>query len=123
MKAKSFLIGLTAGIVGGTIAVMLSTPQSGQQLRSTIKVNSASTKYKLQDVKDQISQVKQAVTHLKNESKNNIPLIINNLKQTIQTFTTEIEPTKNNLQQEIESLQNSISEIEKNFAQYSNKSN
>ncbi|HCX49257.1 MAG TPA: hypothetical protein DG757_09525 [Bacillus sp. (in: Bacteria)] len=31
---------------------------------------------------------------------------------------TEIEPNKNNLQQELDALQNSISEIEKNIAQF-----
>lgn len=117
MKAKPFLFGLGAGIVGGTIAVLLSTPQSGQQLRA----NAESTKDKLLDVKQQAGTVKQSVHSLTNEIKNNIPLIINDLKQTITTFTEEIEPSKNNLQQEIEALQNSISEIEKNVAQFTEK--
>lgn len=123
MKAKPFLIGLTAGIVGGTIAVLFSTPQSGQQFRSNLKTNTDSTKEKLQDVKLQVNNVKQSVNTLTNEAKNNIPQIINDLKQSINTFSKEIEPTKNNLQQEIEALQNSISVIEKNIAQYTDKKN
>lgn len=123
MKAKPFLIGLTAGIVGGTIAVLFSTPQSGQQLRSNLKANTDTTKEKLQDVKWQVNNVKDSVNSLTNEAKNNIPQIINELKQSITTFSTEIEPNKNNLQQEIEALQNSISLIEKNIAQYTDKKN
>ncbi|MGE8036083.1 gas vesicle protein [Lysinibacillus sp. KCTC 33748] len=121
MKAKPFLFGLGAGIVGGTIAVLLSTPQSGQQLRANLRANAESTKDKLLDVKQQAGTVKQSVHSLTNEIKNNIPLIINDLKQTITTFTEEIEPSKNNLQQEIDALQNSISEIEKNVAQFTEK--
>lgn len=123
MKAKPFLIGLTAGIVGGTIAVLFSTPQSGQQLRSSLKSNTDSTKEKFQDIKFQVNNVKDSVSSLTNEAKNNIPQIINELKQSINTFTEEIEPTKNNLQQEIEALQNSISVIEKNIAQHTDKKN
>ncbi|MFJ7952262.1 YtxH domain-containing protein [Lysinibacillus sp. NPDC096418] len=121
MKAKPFLIGLTAGIVGGTIAILFSTPQSGQQLRATLKSTTDSTKGKFQDVKLQVNNVKDSVNTLTNEAKNNIPQIINDLKQSINTFSAEIEPTKNNLQQEIEALQNSIGVIEKNIAQYTDK--
>ncbi len=121
MKAKPFLIGLTTGIVGGAIAVLFSTPQSGQQLRANLRANAEITKDKLFDVKQQVDTVKQSVSSLTNEVKNNIPQIINDLKQTISTFTEEIEPSKNNLQQEIEALQNSINEIEKNVAQFTEK--
>lgn len=121
MKTKPFLIGLTAGLVGGTIAVLFSTPQSGRHLRTNLKSNTANTKEKLQDVKLQVNNVKQSINTLTNEAKNNIPQIINELRTSINNFSTEIEPTKNNLQQEIEALQNSISLIEKNIAQYTNK--
>lgn len=118
MKTKTFLIGLTAGLVGGTIAALFSTPQSGQQLRSTIKSNTERTKENFQDVKLQLSNVNESIHTLTNEAKNNIPLIINDLKTSIDSFSTEIEPSKNNLQQEIKALQNSISSIEKNIAKY-----
>lgn len=121
MKTKPFLIGLTAGLVGGTIAVLFSTPQSGQQLRFNLKSNADSTKEKFQDVKLQVGNVKHSINTLTNEAKNNIPQIINDLRTSINKFSTEIEPTKNNLQQEIEALQNSISLIEKNIAQYTEK--
>lgn len=121
MKAKPFLFGLVTGIVGGTIAVLFSTPQPGRQLRTNLRENAEITKGKLFEVKHQVDNVKQSVNTLTNEVKNNIPQIINELKQTITTFTDEIEPTKNNLQQEIEALQNTISEIEKNVAQITEK--
>ncbi|UZM98977.1 YtxH domain-containing protein [Lysinibacillus sp. MHQ-1] len=86
MKAKPFLIGLATGIIGGTAAVLFSTPQSGQQLRTTLKQNVDQTKGMLLDVKQQVGTVKHSVNTLTNEVKNNIPQIINDLKQTITTF-------------------------------------
>ena len=121
MKTKTFLIGLTAGLVGGTIAALFSTPQSGQQLRSKIKSNTDCTKENFKDVKLQVNNVKQSINTLTNEAKNNIPQIINDLKTSIDTFSSETESSRNNLQQEIEALQNSVSLIEKNIAEYREK--
>ena len=115
MKAKTFLIGLTAGVVGGTIAIILSTPQSGKEFRSNLKTNVATSKDMLDDVTEQIKHVKSAIINFTSEAKNNIPQIITELMDSIQTFQHDIEPEKNNLQQEIETLQNTISEIEKNL--------
>ncbi|GLC89876.1 YtxH domain-containing protein [Lysinibacillus piscis] len=118
MKAKPFLVGLAAGIVGGAAAILFSTPQSGQDLRTTLCTNFSTTKEKMSDVRQQTKVVNQSIQTFTNEAKNNIPKIITDLKQSITTFTQEIEPTKNNLQQDLEALQKSISEIEQNIAQF-----
>lgn len=115
MKAKSFLLGLTAGLVSGAAVVLFSAPQSGAQLRQTITTNTTSTKSKLQNVKSEIQNVKEAIATLKSEAQNNMPSIINELKENLTTFKQEIEPETEKLIQEIEGLQNSIKEIEKNI--------
>lgn len=117
MKAKPFLIGLTAGIIGGAAAIIFTAPQSGEQLRSNLARNTASAKDKLNDVKAQAMNVKQSFTTLSYEAKNNIPQIINELKDTFTNFKQDIEPGTVKLQQEIENLQKSIAEIEKNLPQ------
>ncbi|MEK4230662.1 YtxH domain-containing protein [Solibacillus sp. FSL H8-0538] len=116
MKAKSLLIGLTAGIVGGAVAVLLTTPQSGEQLRTNLIRNTNSAKEKICDVKYQASAVKQSFSVLSNEAKNNIPNIINELKETFAHFKQDIEPETVILKQEIENLQKSITEIERNLS-------
>lgn len=121
MKAKPFLIGLSAGIVGGAVAILFSAPQSGQTLRSNIKTNTSSAKDMLSDVKLQINKVTDAISSFTNEAKNNIPQIINELKDSIQSFKQEIEPNQDQLQQEIVSLQKSIDEIEQNIARFQKK--
>ena len=115
MKTKTFLIGLSAGLVGGAAAILLSTPQSGTQLRQNITTNLASTKSKLADLTSEIGNVKQSISALSSEAQNNMPSIINDLKVSLTQFKQEIEPEALTLKQEIEKLQNSISEIEKNI--------
>jgi len=120
MKAKSFLLGLTTGLVGGAIAVLFSAPQSGVQLRQNIARNTAGAKSKLQDVQVEMDHVKQSILTLKSEAQNNMPSIINELKDNFTTFKAEIEPEAKILKQEIENLQNSIDEIEKIIPQSKN---
>ncbi|MEG0385330.1 MAG: YtxH domain-containing protein [Solibacillus sp.] len=115
MKTKTFLIGLSAGLVGGAAAILLSTPQSGMQLRQNITTNLASAKSKLTDLTSEIGNVKQSISALSSVAQNNMPSIINDLKVSLTQFKQEIEPEALTLKQEIEKLQNSISEIEKNI--------
>ena len=121
MKAQTFFTGLAVGIAAGMAAAIMTAPQPGKQLRSNIARNTSVWKDQLVDVKNEASNVKQSITSFSIEAKNNIPQIINELKETITTFKTEIEPDASKLKQEIEILQNSISEIEKNFSQYRNE--
>ncbi|WP_042476668.1 YtxH domain-containing protein [Bacillus ndiopicus] len=121
MKAKPFLIGLTAGIVGGAIATILSTPQSGKELRTNITNFSANAKERLNDVNFKTKNTKQSLKNLSNEVKNNIPQIIKELSQSLTSFKQQIEPETALLKQEIEGLQKSISEIEQNVSQFTDK--
>lgn len=121
MKIKPLLLGFTTGVIASTVAVLFSTPLSGNTLRTNLKTNSAASKKLLQDIKTQTTDVKQSIENFKNEAQNNIPTIINELKDSIETFQTDIEPNQEQLQQEIASLQNSIQLIEKNLSDFQKK--
>ncbi len=101
MKAKTFFLGVTVGVVGGLATAIFTTPQSGEQLRSNIVRTAQTTKGNLHDVKQQVFTVKDSVIHLKNEAKNNIPKIISDLKTSISKFTQEIEPDATKLKRGI----------------------
>ena len=117
MKAKTFFTGLSIGLFAGIATAIATAPQSGQQLRSTIARGTGTLKHQLTDIKNETNNVKHSITAFTGEAKNNIPKIINEMKDTIINFKKEIEPETAKLKQEIESLQNSISEIEKNLPQ------
>lgn len=120
MKVQTFFTGLAVGVAAGMVAAIMTAPQAGKQLRANINRNTSIWKDQLVDVKNETNNVKQSIISFSTEAKNNIPQIINELKETITTFKTEIEPDALKLKQEIDVLQNSISEIEKNFSQYRN---
>jgi len=117
MKVKNLVAGVATGIVGGLAIATLIAPQSGHDLRSSIKSNTTNFKNKIADVGAEANNVKASIATLTSVAKNNIPQIVNDLKETIQRFQKEIEPNTNHLQQEIGSLQQSISEIEKNISE------
>ncbi|CEA03025.1 YtxH-like protein [Metalysinibacillus saudimassiliensis] len=117
MKAKNFLLGVTAGVVGGMAVAAFIAPQSGNDLRTTLKSNTTNLKARIAETRDEVNHVKASITTLTSVAKNNIPQIVNELKETIQRFQKEIEPNTTHLQQEIGSLQQSIGEIEKNISE------
>ena len=121
MKVQTLFTGLAVGVAAGMVAAIMTAPQTGKQLRSNIARNTSIWKDQLVDIKNETNNVKQSITDFSIEAKNNIPQIINELKETVTTFKTEIEPDALKLKQEIEILQNSINEIEKNFSQYRNE--
>ncbi|MEK9199473.1 YtxH domain-containing protein [Lysinibacillus halotolerans] len=120
MRAKPFLIGLSTGIIGGLTAIIFSTPQSGNELRSNVARNLKIAKTRLSEIQHHSSSVKESIITLKNEAKNNIPNIMNDLKGSISNFRQEIGSDTEKLKEEIEGLQRSIAEIENNLSEINN---
>lgn len=121
MRGKPFLIGLSTGVIGGIAAILLTTPQSGQQIRSNIVSNAKKAKTTLKEMKVHSQSLKESFSTIKYEAKNNIPKIINDLKYSITNFRDEIEPETLKLKEEIAGLQKTITEIENNLSEINNK--
>ncbi len=121
MRGKPFLIGLSTGVIGGIAAILFTTPQSGKQIRSNIVSNAKQAKITLSEMKSQIHTIKQSISTLNYEAKNNIPKIINDLKHSITNFKDDIEPDTLKLREEIEGLQKTITEFENNLSEINKK--
>lgn len=118
MKASTFLFGLAAGMFAGSAAVLFSTPQSGSELRTTVKSASSDWKVKLSEVKYQFSDLKQSIAKLTKESKNQVPETVEELKKSVQKWQKETAPIQANLQNEIESIQMAMEELEKSLMKH-----
>lgn len=118
MKASTFLFGLAAGLFAGSAAVLFSTPQSGSELRTTVKSASSDWKVKLSEVKYQFSDLKQSIAKLTKESKNQVPETVEELKKSVQKWQKETAPIQANLQNEIESIQMAMEELEKSLMKH-----
>lgn len=116
MRTKPFLLGLSAGIVGGLATAIFTAPQSGNQLRSNIVNNTRECKLTLNELAAQTKAVGKAFSSLKYEVKNNIPKVFSELKTSFSNYKEEIKPDSIKLKEELEELQKSIIEIENNLS-------
>ena len=83
MKASTFFLGLVAGSVAAAVTVLFSTPQSGNELRKTIKNASTDMKDKFNDVKVCVDDLKESISHLTQETKESIPVAIEGIKGSV----------------------------------------
>lgn len=113
MKVSQFLIGIATGAIAGSVSVLLSTPQSGSQLRSSIKTTSLDYKDKLAEVKIKLQDLKSSISRLSKESKEVVPETIQGLKKDITEWKSETTPLQHQLQAEISSIQQAIEELER----------
>lgn len=116
MRAKPFLIGLSAGILGGMTAAIFTTPQTGNHLRKNIANNAKNVKLTIEELTQQISGIKNAFSTLKYEVQNTIPKIFTDLSRSISNYKEEIQPETIKLKEELEELQKTIDEIENNLS-------
>lgn len=121
MKISHFLLGAVTGAAVGAVAVLFNTPNSGEEVRNNLKQNANHLKDQLSDVKKESGNVKESITLLSTELKNNIPVIINGLRSSLSNFQKEIEPNVNQLKANIENLNESMVEIEKNLNNFNKK--
>lgn len=117
MKKSTFLVGVLAGSITAATAVLLTTSQSGEQLRSNVKQKVDEYKYLLDDVKDKIEEMKFAIQNLTDDAKKTIPATIEELKESVMSWQKSTELNKNNLQQEIATIQQSLEQLEEQLEQ------
>lgn len=116
MKASNFFIGLATGLATGAAATLFSTPQSGEELRTSVKSASTDWKEKLADLKEQVNQLKESINHLKIEAKTQIPPAMEGLKRSMAEWQEGTAPAKEHLQLEIMAIQNAIEELQKSIS-------
>ena len=113
MKVTQFLIGIAAGAVVGASTVLLSTPKSGSEVRSTLKSTSTDFKEKLSDARLKLQDVKISIENLTKDSKEVFPETAESLKESIMQWKSETAPIQQQLQEEISSIQLAMEELEK----------
>ena len=116
MKASNFFIGLATGLAAGATATLFSAPQSGEELRTSVKSSSTDWKEKLADVKVQVNQLKESINTLKMEAKTQVPAAMDGLKKSMAEWQEGTAPAKEHLQLEIMAIQNAIEELQKSIS-------
>lgn len=112
MKASTFFLGLATGLAAGAAATLFSTPQSGKELRTSVKTTSSDWKEKLADVKEKVNGLKESIATLSAEAKTQFPAAADGLKASMENWQEGTAPAKEHLQLEILAIQNSIEELQ-----------
>lgn len=113
-KFFSYTIGaVVGGIIGGTI-VLLTTPKKGEEIRGDIKEKAASIQQPLKDAANSLSQVKDRVVALKDES---VPV----LKSAVSDIGNLLQEWKEDVQPYLTKIKNNVVQLEAAKEKLSNK--
>ena len=116
MKASTFFIGLVAGSVAAAVTVLYSTPQSGSQLRTSVKDASSDMKFLFKDVKVKVDDLKESISHLTKEAKETVPTAIDGIKDSVEEWQQSTESNRERMEKEIAAIQTALEELERNIA-------
>ena len=116
MKASTFFIGLATGLAAGAVATLFTTPQSGKDLRTSVKSTSSDWKERMSEVKEKVNDLKESVAALSAETKTQVPAAMDELKKSMETWQHNTVPAKEHLQLEILAIQKSIEELQKSIS-------
>ena len=111
MNIKSSLLGLAVGIVGGATAMLLSTPQSGKDVRQSLKSTKDASQEVGNELQQRFSSLKDAVNMIKSEIQTTVPTVISDVKTSVQIFQQDTAPIQNRLKGNIEAASQSANEL------------
>ena len=115
MKASTFFLGLVTGSVAAAVTVLYSAPQSGNDLRKTVKNASTDMKDKLKDVRGCVDDLKDSIASLTQEAKVAIPAAIDGIKGSVEQWQQATEPNKERMEKEIAAIQKALEELEQSL--------
>ncbi|MBU8905456.1 YtxH domain-containing protein [Desertibacillus haloalkaliphilus] len=113
MKTKSFIAGIVAGGVIGSVATLLTTPLPGKELRHSVKVNYNTTKDNLLTAKQEGIALKSQFQQTWNEGVNKMKATASEMKDSVDDWKDDIKPHLHQLQKEIDELQKTIDETKR----------
>lgn len=121
MKAKTFIIGVGTGLVAGAAAVLFTTPQSGKELKLSLKERKLSADQLKNDFKQRFEAIKDAVNTIKVEAKTTLPETLSSIKGSIEQFQEDTAPTQQRIMQHIEELQKAANDISNEIEEFQNR--
>lgn len=112
MNGKSFLFGLIIGGVTGTISALLFSPQSGVDTRLALNKTKKQWEDRIAELSIAVKDVAASLQNVSEKGKEEIPLFVNELKQTVQAWLKEIKPNQEKINEQLEQIQISLDQLE-----------
>lgn len=111
MEFKTFIIGVGTGLIAGAATVLLTTPQSGKDLKLSLKDRKTGMDSLKGEFKNRIQTIKESVDSIKSEIKETVPGVVQEVKESISKFQADSAPNQQQLQIHLADLQKSAAEI------------
>lgn len=121
MDKSQFVWGLLSGAVASSVAILLTAPKSGKEVRSQIKATSNGVKTDFQDIKVQFQEVKKSLQHVIHSAKEIAPETMTGIKDSVDTWQRETAPIQAKIQQDLEAIQRSMDEIQQALPKKTNE--
>lgn len=116
MKTSTFFIGLTTGAIAAAVTVLYSTPQSGNELRTTVKSASTEMKEKCSVVNEKLNSLKRSISKLTKEAKETVPEAVSGLKDSFDFWQKSTDPNRIRLEQELSAIEDALKSLELSIA-------
>lgn len=108
MNGKSVLIGIVTGAVVGSITTLLSAPKSGKDMQQLLKNNYEQlAEFMLKGKKESLI-LKDQITKTAKISAETLKTVSSDIKDSVDVWRKDVEPTLNQLKLEMDELQKSI---------------
>ncbi|WP_170006642.1 YtxH domain-containing protein [Bacillus fonticola] len=112
MGKKSLWVGLLAGGAIGSIATLLTTPNSGKVLIQQIRQQAFEWKALLSDSKTSFQEVTRGVKTLTTESKQALSQFVGEVRTSVEDWHEHTNPHMTNIEEEVEQIQRTLAQLE-----------
>ncbi|WP_223700800.1 YtxH domain-containing protein [Sutcliffiella deserti] len=115
MNGKSLISGIVVGSVIAGVSTLLTTPSSGESMRSKVRTTKEQAKLTFTELKSEAMQIKSNVSNVVEESKTVIPNVSKDLKTSLEIWQDSIRPHQENIQDNIALVEKEVEKLEKNL--------
>ncbi|MCT2535568.1 YtxH domain-containing protein [Aquibacillus koreensis] len=111
-NGKSLLLGFLVGGAVGATATLFSTPKSGKQLRTDLKVKSEELAGLVDKMKDEGKLLTEQIANTSKEGAALIKELSADVKTSLESWRNTIEPHQKNIQKHLAQIEESLKELE-----------
>lgn len=108
MKAKAFLSGVMIGTALAAVATLLTTPSSGRELKMRCKNNASKFRAGVQQFSQDSNALARQLKTTTQVSKETIKIVGTEVKESVDHWKRDVEPTLAQLKEDIDSLQKNV---------------
>ncbi|MFD1739119.1 YtxH domain-containing protein [Bacillus salitolerans] len=117
-KGNSFMLGFLIGGVVSGLSILLSTPKTGVELRSTIKHSSQDLLERLTHLKYEAKHFLHTVEQSSKEGKVLVKDFVDDVQKTVNHWKHAIEPNQKNIQREIAEIEKTLLSLEQTVGRH-----